>query len=89
MSRTRGWDIVEADVQRLSDQADNLNRANKDSPLLGQQYEIGHTYFFDVARFLGAWQSSYGVASIVTARQALRRIRAKGEPPEFGCDHRL
>lgn len=46
------WDRVAADFRRLADAATALNREIHDSPLLGSQYEIGHTYLLDVVVFL-------------------------------------
>ena len=46
------WDRVEPDFQKLSDVAVALNKEIHDSPLLGPQYEIGHTYLLDVVFFL-------------------------------------
>jgi len=46
------WDRVSADFRRLADAATALNREIHDSPLLGSQYEIGHTYLLDVVVFL-------------------------------------
>lgn len=46
------WDRVEADFRRLAGAAKALNREIHDSPLLGSQYEIGHTYLLDVVVFL-------------------------------------
>jgi len=46
------WDRVEADFRRLAGAATALNREIHDSPLLGSQYEIGHTYLLDVVVFL-------------------------------------
>lgn len=46
------WDRVEADFRRLAGAAAALNREVNDSPLLGAQYEIGHTYLLDVVVFL-------------------------------------
>jgi 5-methylcytosine-specific restriction protein B len=39
-------------VRRLADHAAALNHAIAESPLLGADYEIGHTYFFDVVGFV-------------------------------------
>jgi 5-methylcytosine-specific restriction enzyme B len=47
-----GWDALEPDVERLADRAAALNHAIAESPLLGADYEIGHTYFFDVVGFV-------------------------------------
>ena len=44
--------MLEPDVMRLADHAAALNRAIAESPLLGADYEIGHTYFFDVVGFV-------------------------------------
>ena len=46
------WEALEPDVERLADRAAALNRAIAESPLLGPDYEIGHTYFFDVVGFV-------------------------------------
>ncbi len=46
------WERVEPDFVRLSKAAEALNREILDSPLLGAQYEIGHTYLLDTVSFL-------------------------------------
>jgi 5-methylcytosine-specific restriction enzyme B len=46
------WDALEPDVARLADRAAALNHAIAESPLLGPDYELGHTYFFDVVGFV-------------------------------------
>jgi 5-methylcytosine-specific restriction enzyme B len=46
------WDALEPDVERLADRAAALNRSIAESPLLGPDYEIGHTYLFDVVGFV-------------------------------------
>lgn len=46
------WSRVEADFRKLASAAAVLNREIHDSPLLGPQYEIGHTYLLDVVVFL-------------------------------------
>ena len=46
------WDRIEVDFRGLAAAAKLLNRAISDSPLLGAQYEIGHTYLLDVVEFL-------------------------------------
>lgn len=46
------WDRIEADFRKLAAAATALNREIHDSPLLGAQYEIGHTYLLDVVVFL-------------------------------------
>jgi 5-methylcytosine-specific restriction protein B len=46
------WDRVEGDFRLLASAASALNRAVRESEVLGPQYEIGHTYFFDVVYFL-------------------------------------
>lgn len=42
-------------LDRFADAAVKLNEAIAQSPELGSQYEIGHTYFGDLAFFLGTW----------------------------------
>jgi 5-methylcytosine-specific restriction protein B len=46
------WERIEPDFRKLADAAAALNRQIHDSPLLGSQYEIGHTYLLDVVVFL-------------------------------------
>lgn len=46
------WERVEPDFQRLVDAASALNDKVRTSPLLGPQYEVGHTYLLDVVHFL-------------------------------------
>jgi 5-methylcytosine-specific restriction enzyme B len=46
------WERVEPDFRRLAAAAAALNKEIHDSPLLGSQYEIGHTYLLDVVVFL-------------------------------------
>jgi 5-methylcytosine-specific restriction protein B len=46
------WDALEPDVAQLADHAAALNHAIAESPLLGPDYELGHTYFFDVVGFV-------------------------------------
>ena len=47
-----GWDRVEADFAKLALAAKALNNEIHGSPLLGAQYEIGHTYLLDAVSFL-------------------------------------
>jgi 5-methylcytosine-specific restriction protein B len=46
------WEKVERDFIRLAEAAKALNHEIHDSPLLGEQYEIGHTYLLDAVAFL-------------------------------------
>ena len=46
------WERIEPDFRKLAAAAAALNREIHDSPLLGAQYEIGHTYLLDVVVFL-------------------------------------
>lgn len=50
-----GWDRAVADVTRLAERAALLNGQIAQSPHLGPQYELGHTYYFDAAYFAGRW----------------------------------
>jgi 5-methylcytosine-specific restriction protein B len=47
-----GWDKVETDFVKLAQAAKTLNGEIHSSPLLGAQYEIGHTYLLDAVSFL-------------------------------------
>lgn len=42
------WERVEDEMLAVADAAERLNVAIHESPVLGTQYEIGHTYFFDI-----------------------------------------
>lgn len=46
------WSRIEPDFRKLAAAASVLNKEIHDSPLLGAQYEIGHTYLLDVVMFL-------------------------------------
>ena len=46
------WSRVEPDFRRLATSATELNKEIRNSELLGEQYEIGHTYMLDVVVFL-------------------------------------
>lgn len=46
------WTRVELDFRKLAGAATALNKEIHNSPLLGAQYEIGHTYLLDVVFFL-------------------------------------
>lgn len=46
------WDRIESDFHKLAGAASTLNKEIHRSPLLGAQYEIGHTYLLDVVVFL-------------------------------------
>lgn len=53
--RRYGWDRAEEDVGRLAERAEALNREIAASHHLGEQYELGHTYYFDAAFLIGTW----------------------------------
>lgn len=53
------WDRVEADFRQVARAAAALNREICDSPLLGAQYEIGHTYLLDIVVFLRNFLGPY------------------------------
>jgi 5-methylcytosine-specific restriction protein B len=72
VSRHHPWDRLEGDVDQLVEQATLLNQNIRDSALLGEQYELGHTYYFDVAGFIGAWS----------------KVRPKGQRPKGYLWHR-
>lgn len=42
-------------LERFADRAADLNREIENSAELGRQYQVGHTYFADIAFFLGPW----------------------------------
>jgi 5-methylcytosine-specific restriction protein B len=42
-------------LERFADRAQALNEAIEESDELGRQYQVGHTYFADIAFFIGPW----------------------------------
>lgn len=50
--RPHTWEHVRRDVDLLADRATALNAAIAASPLLGADYELGHTYFFEIVSFI-------------------------------------
>jgi 5-methylcytosine-specific restriction enzyme B len=52
ISKKYPWDRVSAEMELLVRRAGQLNEAIAGSTLLGRDYEIGHTYFFDVIGLL-------------------------------------
>lgn len=50
-----GWDRAVADIAKLAEHAELLNKAISASPHLGPQYELGQSYYFDTAFFVGNW----------------------------------
>jgi 5-methylcytosine-specific restriction protein B len=60
------WERLRPDIEKLAEHAAVLNKHIRNSPLLGEQYELGHTYYFDVAGFIRAWP----------------RVRLKGQRPK-------
>lgn len=49
------WWRLQPDIERLAKRASALNAEIAASRLLGEQYELGHTYFFDIAAFIARW----------------------------------
>lgn len=52
--RKQPWEKVEADMQGLAEAAARLNAQIAGIDELGEQYEIGHTYLFDIVELLDA-----------------------------------
>lgn len=50
-----GWDRAAEDIDRLADRAAELNREIAASSHLGEQYALGHTYYFEAAYLAGTW----------------------------------
>jgi 5-methylcytosine-specific restriction protein B len=46
------WDRIGSDFELFTQRAERLNKEIAASSLLGRDYEIGHTYFFDVVTLL-------------------------------------
>lgn len=49
------FEDAEEQLELFADRAQALNAAISNSPELGSQYEIGHTYFADITFFIGDW----------------------------------
>lgn len=54
-SKKWGWERAAGDMARLAEHAELLNKAITASPHLGPQYELGQSYYFDAAFFVGNW----------------------------------
>jgi 5-methylcytosine-specific restriction protein B len=52
MSRRYSWDRISEDMQTFIGRASELNKQIAASPLLGRDFEIGHTYFFKIVGLL-------------------------------------
>lgn len=50
--KRHGWDDLAPDIELLAQRATTLNEQITASDHLGEQYRIGHTYFFDIAGFV-------------------------------------
>ncbi|WP_084985906.1 AAA family ATPase [Prescottella equi] len=49
------YDDAAPQLERFAEQVQALNDAIAESEELGRQFQIGHTYFADIAFFIGAW----------------------------------
>ena len=52
------YDDAAEQLERFADRAQQLNGAIEESEELGRQYQVGHTYFADIAFFIGPWVQS-------------------------------
>ncbi len=52
------YEDAETQLNQFADRAQRLNDEIEQSPELGRKYQIGHTYFADLAFFLGVWARS-------------------------------
>lgn len=62
-----GWEHAVSDIEQLAERASDLNDLIAASPLLGEQYKVGHTYFLDVV----------GLVARSPRVQAGRSVRAR------------
>jgi len=53
--RRFNFDDAAPQLERFAERAQLLNDAIAESEELGRQFQIGHTYFADIAFFIGAW----------------------------------
>jgi 5-methylcytosine-specific restriction protein B len=53
--KRHGWEYVQPDIECLAERATRLNDAVTASSLLGAQYQLGHTYFFEVVGLISRW----------------------------------
>lgn len=49
-----GWEYVGPEIERLAVRASALNDAIGNSAMLGPQYQLGHTYFFEASGLIAA-----------------------------------
>ena len=47
-----GWKLISDHINKLADHAQRLNEEIAKSSVLGGDYEIGHTYFFEITEFM-------------------------------------
>lgn len=52
------YDDAAPQLERFAERAQALNEAIAQSEELGRQFQVGHTYFADIAFFLGPWVQS-------------------------------
>ena len=76
------YEDAEEQLEQFADRAQQLNRAISESPELGSQYEIGHTYFADIAFFMGAWVRAR--ANRPSSGTWLWTARGRVQPPVEG-----
>ena len=55
LARRYPWERLEPEIEWMAEYATRLNREIGVSDVLGPQYEIGHTYFFDIVAFVAEW----------------------------------
>lgn len=58
VARRFAYDDALPQLETLADRAQALNDEIAQSPELGRQFQIGHTYFADIAFFIGRWAES-------------------------------
>lgn len=70
------WKAAAEEIEILADRAALLNRHIKESHLLGEQYQIGHTYFSDIIPFCVQFNVSarQGLFDNGQAREAIKAL---------------
>ena len=74
-----GWEHAVSDIEQLAERASDLNDLIAASPLLGEQYKVGHTYFLDVVGLV-ARNPRVQAGRSVRARY-LWSVTGKAQPP--------
>lgn len=78
MAQRYPWERISDEMEAFASRAERLNEQIAASSLLGRDYELGHTYFFDV---IGLLAKSERLRRKVRASQFLWNKKGEAHPP--------